>query len=479
MAEELPRLLIAPDWIPLVDAAKWLHRRFQIMPRDALLLEMVTAIRRGEFRHRVAIAPRRVGPPFPAGIVAPSPGSISPGAIVASWDKAGIDWATGTVAGWPASDGRPARCVVELEWLGLERWALPALMLQRASEERERKRSAQLKIAPEAAPPKADRVMRLTVWVKRELKRAPRRWVALEELADWVACRRSAAPDQAEKKAFYRAALEALELRRWDKAGWTRAVVVNPERGVVIGYRRAREARRQFADGQQPLSADGYLRFVWVRRDLVARWWAAAYPEFYPDHLLGGGRFSGLAGADMPPSLFIDEAVTRIMGRLGCPETTGVETLLRALRAGDLSARRAPGLLGIGAILPPGSWAAARIDLLAFRAAGHSGLEIDGETFHLHYARLDRAGFDWWLGELRNGRASSPAPADELVAWMLDYATRNPLPKRDVAESDLRKAKGCTTRQARVAWNALPAHLKRAPRQTNRELTVQRAPAAR
>ena len=74
--------------------------------------------------------------------------------------------------------------------------------------------------------------------------------------------------------------------------------------------------------------------------------------------------------------------------------------------------------------------------------------------------------------------------APGVAKWMLAYAkdtiaTRGAPCKRDDALSACQQALKCTYRVARAAWNDLPGDLKRKPRQTDRALTGQRAPAAR
>jgi hypothetical protein len=60
-------------------------------------------------------------------------------------------------------------------------------------------------------------------------------------------------------------------------------------------------------------------------------------------------------------------------------------------------------------------------------------------------------------------------PTDPVLVWLLDYvrsemAKLGAPPKREETLKACQKGKGCTYRQARAAWDSLPAELKRRPR---------------
>jgi hypothetical protein len=73
------------------------------------------------------------------------------------------------------------------------------------------------------------------------------------------------------------------------------------------------------------------------------------------------------------------------------------------------------------------------------------------------------------------GAAVSSNDTGELAKkWMLTLSeNQSAKPKREQSSKDCMKETGCTYREARAAWMALPIERKRRPRQTDRALRKQ------
>jgi hypothetical protein len=69
---------------------------------------------------------------------------------------------------------------------------------------------------------------------------------------------------------------------------------------------------------------------------------------------------------------------------------------------------------------------------------------------------------------IEGGEQNTP-PNDPVLVWLLEFvrselAQRGAPPKREETLRACQKGRGCTYRQARAAWDALPAEMKRKPR---------------
>ena len=128
--------------------------------------------------------------------------------------------------------------------------------------------------------------------------------------------------------------------------------------------------------------------------------------------------------APQPPSVLIDKAVAQIMERTGCPEDYAVKLLLDALRGGEISARR-EWWLSVPPKVPASNWANAEVNLETFRTESGGGLWLNGENRHLHYVRLDAAGFDWWLVSLHRAEGREDAKPKRSKSNGIDYREKD------------------------------------------------------
>jgi hypothetical protein len=122
---------VAPEWPALAAVPEWLKREFGAGAVDAVMREIIHAVRAGELPYRIPVKPRlnRIHrEQLPPGLGRPFLDfSTSHLIVVDDWDAAEADWQDGTVGGWEKRDGNRERVPITPSWAAI-RTVAPKLL---------------------------------------------------------------------------------------------------------------------------------------------------------------------------------------------------------------------------------------------------------------------------------------------------------------------------------------------------------------
>ena len=495
---------VPPEWVRLADAPAWIASIVGngISAQD-LWVSLVLAVRDKRFpRHRIPNVR-----PHPTAFEEMPPGLAflskdeRPRSIVTDWAAARFDDRSGTVAGRRVAAGERERKAIEILWADVEQWV--ALDLRRslvggsppapinrpdpeAPPEDAAEKAAAFWANIEAAPavsvskaPAPIKPIRGSNYVSPPPKpapwsapppppagsapgQAPLQWVPLADVPGWIAYLHGQHDPELlpwlvievrSPHTFFAPRIPNVDPRSWGgerlPAGlawsgghhekfpvyvsdWDEATV-GCLPGTVNGW-------------------DGQRHPVAVQWEHVCQW--------LPQYRVGAQarqRERDKAGAAAkeaaeekpaaapPGRIFIDSAVDRIKERLGLSDGLAIERLMKALVAEGVQSWGRRGLSRIK--LTADHLKTVVVDLNEFRASGHSGLRLWGNTYHLHAIEIDQEDFRCCLDGLK------VAPTAERVA------TEGPAPAEaeGLPPCDLETAKGLLAgMKARGGWRTAP-----------------------